>query len=80
MPSSEREDDIPIERLEPTEPAPPYSIYSLLRKRFYAWIASLAAFSSPVSSSIYYPALTVLASDLHTSLGNINLTITTFMV
>jgi hypothetical protein len=59
---------------------PPYSIFSGAEKVFYAWVASMAAFSSPVSSNIYYPALTVLASDLHTSVGNINLTITTYMV
>ncbi|KIN05268.1 hypothetical protein OIDMADRAFT_39592 [Oidiodendron maius Zn] len=59
---------------------PPYSISSGAEKVFYAWVASMAAFSSPVSSSIYYPALTVLASDLNTSVGNINLTITTYMI
>ena len=68
----------PQESGEVTEP--PYSIFSGAEKVFYAWVASMAAFSSPVSSSIYYPALTVLASDLHTSVGNINLTITTYMV
>jgi hypothetical protein len=73
--SSEEKDPI-------SEPAaePPYSIFSRHERLFYAWLASVAAFASPVSTSIYYPALTVLAKDLNTSLGNINLTITTYMV
>ncbi|PMD30085.1 MFS general substrate transporter, partial [Hyaloscypha variabilis F] len=60
--------------------APPYSIFPRYERLFYAWLASVAAFASPVSTSIYYPALTILAKDLNTSLGNINLTITTYMV
>ncbi|CZR52695.1 related to dityrosine transporter [Phialocephala subalpina] len=53
---------------------------SSTEKVFYAWVASVAAFASPVSTSIYYPALTVLAKALNTSLQNINLSITTYMI
>lgn len=60
--------------------APPHSLFSKLEKGIYIYIASLAAFASPVSSSIYYPAMSTLATDLHTSLTNISLTITTYMV
>lgn len=58
----------------------PHSVFSQLEKGTYVYIASLAAFASPVSSSIYLPAMTTLAADLHTSLTNISLTITTYMV
>lgn len=58
----------------------PFSIFSEFEKRLYAWSASLAAFSAPVSSTIYYPALNLLAEDLHTTPTKINLTITTFLV
>ena len=58
----------------------PFSVYSNVEKRVYVYIASLAAFTSPVATSIYFPAVNILASDLHTSLANINLTITTYMV
>jgi hypothetical protein len=75
--SSSEEKDIAI---EPEAAEPPYSIFSRHERLFYAWLASVAAFASPVSTSIYYPALTVLAKDLNTSLANINLTITTYMV
>lgn len=74
--SSSEEKEVGIE----PEAEPPYSIFSRYERLFYAWLASVAAFASPVSTSIYYPALTVLAKDLNTSLANINLTITTYMV
>jgi hypothetical protein len=58
----------------------PFSIFSEFEKRLYAWSASLAAFSGPVSSTIYYPALNLLAEDLNTTATKINLTITTYLV
>jgi hypothetical protein len=59
---------------------PPYSVFSKWQKGTFVYIASVAAFASPVSSSIYFPAMLVLAKDLNTSLTNISLTITTYMV
>jgi hypothetical protein len=61
-------------------PEPPHSIFPKWQRMAYVYVASLAAFSSPVSSSIYYPAMLTLAKDLNTSLTNINLTITTYLV
>lgn len=68
------------ERALKPEPEPAYSTFTEFEKKLYAWIASVGAFASPVSAAIYYPALTDIANDLHTSIGNINLTITTYMV
>ncbi len=59
---------------------PHWSILSEFEKRAYAYASSIAALASPVSSTIYYPAMNILAADLNTSLTNINLTITTYMV
>lgn len=59
---------------------PPYSNFTSSEKMWYAWIASVGAFASPVSSAIYYPAIASIAAGLNTSVGNINLTITTYMV
>jgi hypothetical protein len=64
----------------PERPEPPYSIFPQWQRRLYVWIASLAAFASPVSSSCYYPAMLTIARDLDTSLTNISLTITTYLV
>lgn len=60
--------------------SPPHSIFSKRQRILYVYAASIAAFSSPVSSSIYYPAMLTLARDLDTSLTNISLTVTTYMI
>ena len=65
---------------ESQPPEPPHSIFTKWQRVTYVYIASVAAFASPVSSSIYYPAMLSLAEDLNTSLTNISLTITTYMV
>jgi len=66
---------------EPIEqPEPPYTILTEKQKIFTIIMASFAAFISPVSSSIYYPALNSLSRDLHVSVSKINLSITVYMV
>lgn len=57
-----------------------YSIFSKKEKIGIILIASWAAFFSPVSANIYFPALNDLATDLHVSDSLINLTITSYMV
>jgi len=59
---------------------PPFSVFSQFEKGLYIYIASVAALASPVSSSIYYPAMNTLAEDLHTSLTAISFTVTTYLV
>lgn len=60
---------------------PPHSVFPPWQRAVYVYMASLAAFTSPVSSSIYYPAMQSIATDLHTSLTRIiSLSITTYMV
>jgi multidrug resistance protein len=67
--------------LAPPQPPPPvHSVFPKWQRIIYVYIASLAAFTSPVSSSIYYPAMSSLAHDLNVSLTDISLTITTYMV
>ncbi|KAF8849969.1 MFS general substrate transporter, partial [Acephala macrosclerotiorum] len=57
-----------------------YTIFNRFERVFYAWVASVAAFASPVTTSIYYLALTILAKALNTSLQDINLSITTYTI
>ena len=59
---------------------PPYSAFNGLQKSFIVYAASVSAMFSGLSSFIYYPAITALASSLATSTGNINLTITAYLV
>jgi len=58
----------------------PYSCYTVWQKRGLITAASLAAFFSPLSASIYIPALTTLATAEHVSNTLINLTITSYLV
>ncbi len=59
---------------------PPYSTLSEPIKISIILTASFAAIISPISSSIYLPALNSLADDLNVSVTLITLTITTYLV
>jgi len=43
-------------------------------------MTGFASFSSPLSGQIYFSAIPELAADYNTSIGNINLTITTYTI
>lgn len=58
----------------------PYTILTEHEKIFTVIIVSFAALVSPMSSSMYYPALNSLAASLHVNPATINLTITVYMV
>jgi hypothetical protein len=64
----------------PEEPEPVYSAFPKWKRVAIVYTASLAAFSSPISSTTYYPAMLQMAADLNVSLTQISLTITTYMV
>ncbi|KAI9804036.1 MAG: hypothetical protein M1833_000317 [Piccolia ochrophora] len=57
-----------------------YSSFSKAEKRYIVFIVAWAAFFSPLSANIYFPALNILSSDLHVSLELMNLTITSYMI
>ena len=59
---------------------PPYSVFTPAQKRLIVFFGSMGALFSPMSTTIYLPALNTLAADLHVSNADINLTITTFLV
>ena len=58
----------------------PHTTMTDKEKIFTIIMASFAAFISPVSASIYYPSLNLLAQDLHVTVSTINLTITVYMI
>lgn len=62
------------------EAEPPYCILPEGEKIFIMLTVSFAAIISPISSSIYFPALDELATDMHVSISLINLTVTTYLV
>ena len=58
----------------------PYTVFTKLQKRWIIFLVAFAGMFSPLSSFIYYPAITSIAKDLNTSVELINLTITSYMV
>lgn len=65
---------------EQTPPAEKYSIYTVAEKRGIVFAAAAGAFFSPLSAQIYFPALDKLSADLHVTVTEVNLTVTTYMV
>ncbi len=58
----------------------PYSVFTSSQKLAIVLLVAFASCFSPLSSFIYYPGLTAVAKDLHTTLSKINLTITSYMI
>lgn len=59
---------------------PPYSIFSAKAKAFIVVVVSISALVSPFAATLFYPALNVLADQLHVSESLITLSVTTYMV
>lgn len=57
-----------------------YTIFAPSTKRFVIIMAAWAAFFSPLSGNIYYPALNALAQDFGVSSSRVNLTLTVYMI
>lgn len=57
-----------------------YSTFTKNQKRLISFLVAFASMFSPLSSFIYYPAITSMASSLHVSVELINLTISTYMI
>jgi hypothetical protein len=57
-----------------------YSAFSPKEKRWIVFIAAFAAVFSPLSSFIFYPAITTIADDLGVTVALVNLAITTYMI
>jgi multidrug resistance protein len=66
--------------LAPVNTAPLYSAFGTWKKRYIVIMVTWAAFLSPTSANIYFPALNPLQEDLHVSAKLINLTLTSYMI
>jgi len=69
----EAEAEAPVQR-------PIHSVFSSRTKVMIVVMTALGSVFSPLSSTIYLPALNTLASDLHVSSASINLTVTSYMI
>ena len=70
----------PVQRETDAKDDAPYCSLSERRKISVMLTASFSGIISPISASIYYPALPSLAKDMHVSISLINLTIMTYLV
>lgn len=59
---------------------PVYSIFSPRAKLIIVMAVSVSSLISPLGATTFYPALDILAKDLHVTPTLINLSLTTYMV
>ncbi|TGJ78695.1 hypothetical protein E0Z10_g10066 [Xylaria hypoxylon] len=59
---------------------PPYTVFSPSMTRWIVAMNCIAAFMSPITANIYFPAIPTLAKDLGVGVDRINLTLTTYMI
>jgi len=69
-----------LEELAVVPSGPVYSAFGVWTKRYIVIMVTWAAFVSPTSANIYFPALNPLKQELHTSTTLINLTLTSYMI
>ncbi|KAJ5626280.1 hypothetical protein N7510_002589 [Penicillium lagena] len=70
----------PEDRPSPDHNLELYSVFTVGQKRAIVTMGSLAGFFSPLSSSIYLPALDTISHSLHISISQVNLTVTTYLI
>ncbi len=61
-------------------PSVPYTLFTKSERYIVVALIALAGWFSTLSSFIYYPAISNIATDLHTSITKINLTVTSYMI
>ncbi|KAL8912194.1 MAG: hypothetical protein Q9171_002756 [Xanthocarpia ochracea] len=57
-----------------------YTVFPKWEKVYIVSLITFAAWFSTLSSFIYYPVITFVARDLYTTVANVNLTVTAYMV
>lgn len=78
--SNEEDGTQDMEELAAVNTGPAYSAFSTRQKRYIVFMTTFAAFISPTSANIYFPALNPIREDLHVSTTLINLTLTSYMI
>ena len=69
-----------LETLSRVSSGPPYSVFSPSMKWWIVGMNVFSAFISPTTANIYFPAIPTIADSLGVSIGQINLTLTTYMI
>jgi MFS family permease len=63
-----------------TESAERYSSFSRWQQNTIIGLAALGGWFSSISSFIYFPAIPFLTNDLHVSVQQVNLTVTSYLI
>jgi multidrug resistance protein len=79
-PQAVQDDARDLEELAAVTTGPAYSSFTTRQKRYIVLMVTWAAFISPTSANIYFPALNPLEVDLGVSPTLINLTVTSYMI
>jgi MFS transporter len=76
-------DPVPVpgeKTLTRTSSGPAYTVFSRGTRRWMVAMATVASFVSPMTATIYYPALDALSAELRVTIAMINFTITSYMI
>lgn len=76
----ERQHKAQLSKTETTKSERPYTILTSGQKVWIVLTAALGAAFSPFTTSIYFPAISEIASALGVSITDVNLTITSYMI
>lgn len=68
------------EAADPVVEEKPHSLFTRQQKMIITVLVSLASVFSPMSATIYVPALPTIASDLNVSVSLVNLSVTSYMI
>lgn len=81
-PPQDATDEPPIERPDHSDvlAKEEYSVFTVGQKRAIIFAGSFASWFSPMTGSIYFPALDRIAADLGVSNSKINITVTTYLI
>ena len=70
-----REDEVPL-----TPKPPPYSAFSLNRRRFILALVTLCGFFGPLTGAVYLPSLVLFQDIFKVSATVVNATVSVYMV
>lgn len=78
--------ELAMEEKQTSEPSPTtteepaFTVFTIWERRWIVFLSAFAGMFSPMSSFIFYPAITAISDGLNVSVGLVNLAITTYMV
>lgn len=80
VPESPNRENLNHEPKEPAPAEPPYSTFSRRQKWLIVALASVSATFTGFASNIYFPAIPKIARDVNSTVENINLTVTSYLI